>query len=63
MYETAKLVGKGTKVKASGGVRTAADCLKMLKAGAERIGASSGVKIVQELEGAEIREQGPSDGY
>jgi deoxyribose-phosphate aldolase len=63
MYETAKLVGKGTKVKASGGVRTAADCLKMLKAGAERIGASSGVKIVQELEGAEIREQGGSDGY
>ncbi|KAL2853929.1 hypothetical protein BJY01DRAFT_206153 [Aspergillus pseudoustus] len=63
MFETAKLVGKGTKVKASGGVRTAADCLKMLKAGAERIGASSGVKIVQELEGAEVREQGGSDGY
>ncbi|KAL3466752.1 hypothetical protein BJX64DRAFT_216209 [Aspergillus heterothallicus] len=63
MFETAKLVGKGTKVKASGGVRTAEDCLKMLKAGAERIGASSGVKIVQELEGTEVREQGDSDGY
>ncbi|KAL2868453.1 2-deoxyribose-5-phosphate aldolase [Aspergillus lucknowensis] len=63
MYEIAKLVGKGTKVKASGGVRTAADCIKMLKAGAERIGASSGVKIVQELEGAKIVDRGSSEGY
>lgn len=61
MYETAKVVGKGTKVKASGGVRSAADCIKMLKAGAERIGASSGVKIVQELEG-EVQEQGGASG-
>ncbi|KAL4922217.1 hypothetical protein BDW62DRAFT_173214 [Aspergillus aurantiobrunneus] len=64
MYEIAKIVGKGTKVKASGGVRSAADCIKMLEAGAERIGASSGVKIVQELEGGAVQEQGvPSGGY
>ncbi|KAL3471322.1 hypothetical protein BJX99DRAFT_237868 [Aspergillus californicus] len=62
MYETAKVVGKGTKVKASGGVRSATDCIKMLKAGAERIGASSGVKIVQEVEGGEVRELGASEG-
>ncbi|KAL5337593.1 hypothetical protein BJX70DRAFT_233756 [Aspergillus crustosus] len=62
MFETAKAVGKGTKVKASGGVRSAADCIKMLKAGAERIGASSGVKIVQEVEGGEMQEQGASSG-
>ncbi|KAL4942228.1 hypothetical protein BDV06DRAFT_212038 [Aspergillus oleicola] len=51
MYAVAKVVGKGTKVKASGGVRSAEDCIKMLRAGAERIGASSGVKIVQEVQG------------
>jgi deoxyribose-phosphate aldolase len=35
------------KVKASGGVRTREDFDKMVTAGAERIGASSGVKIVE----------------
>ena len=35
------------KVKASGGVRTREDFEKMVAAGAERIGASSGVKIVE----------------
>ena len=34
-------------VKASGGVRTRADAEKMIAAGAERIGTSSGVKIVE----------------
>ncbi|KAL4805513.1 hypothetical protein BDV18DRAFT_20459 [Aspergillus unguis] len=63
MYETAKAVGKGTKVKASGGVRSAEDCIRMLKAGAQRIGASSGVKIVQESEGKQVQEQGVSGGY
>ncbi|KAL2831198.1 hypothetical protein BDW59DRAFT_140656 [Aspergillus cavernicola] len=62
MFEIAKLVGKGTKVKASGGVRSAADCIKMLKAGADRIGASSGVKIMEEVERGEVREQGASEG-
>jgi len=34
------------KVKASGGIRTKADALAMIKAGADRIGTSSGVRIV-----------------
>ncbi|MBN1360161.1 MAG: deoxyribose-phosphate aldolase [Sedimentisphaerales bacterium] len=37
------------KVKASGGIRTAQQALAMLEAGAERIGTSSGVQIMQEL--------------
>lgn len=39
-------VGDAMKVKASGGVRTRADAIAMLEAGADRIGASSGVAIV-----------------
>jgi deoxyribose-phosphate aldolase len=38
-------------VKASGGVGSAADAQKMIQAGATRIGASVGVKIVQEAQG------------
>ena len=38
-------------VKASGGVSSAADAQKMILAGATRIGASVGVKIVQESKG------------
>jgi len=34
-------------VKASGGVRTYEDAESMVKAGATRIGASAGVKIIQ----------------
>lgn len=40
------LVGEDTGVKASGGIRTAADALRMVRAGASRIGASAGVAIV-----------------
>ncbi|MCB9365937.1 MAG: deoxyribose-phosphate aldolase [Calditrichaeota bacterium] len=40
---------KGLKVKASGGIRTLADFEKMVSAGAERIGTSSGVAILREL--------------
>ena len=36
----------GLKVKASGGIRDKEAALKMLEAGAERLGTSSGVKIV-----------------
>ncbi len=36
----------GIKVKASGGVRTKEDALKMIEAGASRLGASAGVQIV-----------------
>ena len=41
-------VGKDMGVKASGGVRTKEDMDKMIKAGANRIGASAGVKIMEE---------------
>ena len=36
----------GIKVKASGGIRTKEDALKMIEAGASRLGASAGIKIV-----------------
>lgn len=41
------VVGPDLEVKASGGVRTAEDAERMLKAGATRIGASASVAIVQ----------------
>ncbi len=44
-------VGPDMGVKASGGVRTAADVEEMIAAGATRIGASAGVQIVSETEG------------
>ncbi len=37
----------GLKVKASGGIRTCEDAMEMLKAGADRIGTSNGVQIVE----------------
>ncbi len=40
--------GGGVKVKASGGVKTLGDCVRMMEAGAERIGTSSGVWIMEE---------------
>ncbi len=42
-----KAVGPEMGVKASGGVRTYEDAENMVKAGATRIGASAGVKIIQ----------------
>ena len=41
-----RIVGAEIGVKASGGVRTAEDVLKMAQAGANRIGASASVAIV-----------------
>lgn len=41
-----QVVGDDVGVKASGGVRSAEDALKMIRAGANRIGASSSVAIV-----------------
>lgn len=41
------------KVKASGGIRSREDALKMIAAGAQRIGTSSGVKILQGKNGKE----------
>ena len=42
-------VGSGVKVKAAGGIRNTDDFLAMIAAGAERIGTSSGVKIIETL--------------
>ncbi|NLM72592.1 MAG: deoxyribose-phosphate aldolase [Clostridiaceae bacterium] len=42
-----KTVGNTMKVKASGGIRDYETAIKMVNAGADRIGASSSVKIVQ----------------
>ena len=42
------VVGAEIGVKASGGIRTLDDLLKMVAAGASRIGSSNGVKIVEE---------------
>ena len=51
-------VGPEMGVKASGGVRTAEDAQDMIAAGATRIGASAGVQILSEAEGA-----ASGDGY
>jgi deoxyribose-phosphate aldolase len=40
-------VGHAVGVKASGGIRTADDALRMVRAGADRIGTSSGPGIVE----------------
>jgi deoxyribose-phosphate aldolase len=46
-----RVVGPEMGVKASGGVRTFADAQVMIAAGATRIGASAGVRIVEESAG------------
>jgi len=38
----------GLRVKASGGVKTVRDCVRLIECGAERIGTSSGVWIMKE---------------
>ena len=43
-----QVVGSKMGVKAAGGIRNLADALAMIRAGASRLGASAGVKIVQE---------------
>ena len=46
-----RTVGPGTGVKAAGGVRDWATARELIAAGANRIGTSSGVRIVEELRG------------
>ena len=43
-----RVVGDGMGVKASGGIRSREAALRMIDAGANRIGTSAGVKIVTE---------------
>ena len=47
-------VGSEVKVKAAGGVRTKEAFIAMMEAGAERIGTSAGVKIIDSLEGKNV---------
>ena len=49
------IVGDEVKVKAAGGVRTLDDALAMIEAGAERIGTSAGVAIIEELKARQAR--------
>jgi len=60
-----KTVGPQMGVKASGGVRTFEDAASMIKAGATRIGASAGVKIIQGPSGQApaAKEATPSKSY
>jgi deoxyribose-phosphate aldolase len=44
-----KQAAPNCKIKAAGGIKTAKQALEMLEAGAERIGTSSGVQIINEL--------------
>jgi deoxyribose-phosphate aldolase len=60
MRIAADMCGRNSKIKASGGLRSAEDVVKMLKAGAHRIGTSNGVKIMAEMNEGEILEQGAS---
>ena len=41
-----RTVGNDLEVKASGGIHSKEDALAMIEAGASRLGASSGVKIM-----------------
>ncbi|RMC51902.1 deoxyribose-phosphate aldolase [Lactobacillus sp. ESL0228] len=44
-----EIVGSDVKVKAAGGIRNSDDFLALIAAGAERIGTSSGIKIIEAL--------------
>jgi deoxyribose-phosphate aldolase len=42
------------KVKASGGIRTAKQAIEMIEAGADRIGTSSGVQIIEQIRAGQL---------
>ena len=42
--------GKDIGVKAAGGIRTLSDALKMIEAGANRLGTSGSVAIIKQIE-------------
>ena len=62
-----RVVGPEMGVKASGGVRSRSDAEDMVKAGATRLGASAGVKIVQGTQGSTVAstrvQPAPSKSY
>jgi deoxyribose-phosphate aldolase len=57
-----RTVGPTLGVKAAGGVRTAVDALKMVAAGATRIGTSGGVGILRDLRNGSLT-TAQSEGY
>lgn len=57
-----QVVGPQMGVKASGGIRSYADALAMIQAGASRIGASAGVRILAEAQGIAAQQQS-GEGY
>ncbi len=58
-----RTVGATIGVKAAGGVRDLASAKEMIAAGATRIGASAGVKIVQEAQGKQVATAQPAGNY
>jgi len=60
-----RVVGSDMGVKASGGIRSARDARAMIDAGATRIGASAGIKIIKEITSKEPHGSSPtpSDSY
>ena len=56
-----KTVGENIGVKASGGIRTYEDAIAVINAGANRIGASSGVNIIKGQ--SQKADQGEADAY
>lgn len=50
-----RMVGDEMGVKAAGGVRSYANAKAMIKAGATRLGASAGVKVMQQVAAAEAK--------
>jgi deoxyribose-phosphate aldolase len=58
-----RVVGGEMGVKASGGVRDLKQAQEMIQAGATRIGASVGVKIIQEVVGTPAADVGQAHGY
>ncbi len=50
-------VGDNIKIKASGGIRSYDFCSKLIEAGADRIGASGSIKILEESRGNNEREE------
>jgi deoxyribose-phosphate aldolase len=54
-----KIVGPGIGIKASGGIRTRSEAIKMIEAGASRIGSSESVAIVTKLEPTRVTQKTP----
>ncbi len=58
-----RVVGPNLGVKAAGGVRSYEDAQAMVAAGATRLGASAGVRIVKEAQGQTLAANGGPKGY